>query len=215
MITPKQILDANSIKDLEAFNYRSIPVMVLEARSINILFIVFNSTTYNYELVNEALPTGTDFTTSIKSQIDEAITNGKILDFGSQPDYEFLDPKFLQQIKDRFLAITPPSPSQLIFKLDTPQEVSQAITDTKRVGGERTYSLNGKTKKGHLIVIAYDHSAGKYRAYTNDGSNGYAPTSFPNAARIPNTVYVVSDLRHTGRNYYVSPITALSFSARY
>ena len=63
MATPEQILNATSIKDIETFNYRSIPVIVLEARSINIVYIVANATTYNYELVDEALVRGEDFTT--------------------------------------------------------------------------------------------------------------------------------------------------------
>lgn len=65
------------------------------------------------------------------------------------------------------------------------------------------------------MSIEYDPKQAKLRAYVNDGVNGWGPSSFSNAARKANTVYVVTNLIHNSR-YYVVPLNEdLSFTATY
>ena len=65
------------------------------------------------------------------------------------------------------------------------------------------------------MAIDYDYQRGKLRAYVNDGVNGCGPSSFSNAARKANTVYVVTNLTHNSRNYVIPLNEDLSFTATY
>ncbi|MCM1322808.1 MAG: hypothetical protein NC218_01345 [Acetobacter sp.] len=65
--------------------------------------------------------------------------------------------------------------------------VDQAIQQMRTTGGEMI--VNGK--RGLVVEIFYDASAGKHRARTNDGVNGLMNARFPKDKRQDRAVYVV------------------------
>jgi len=228
MKTQQEVQNAKSIKDLQDDCYMGIPIITLYS-IFNHNWIVFyggimadDQKGWEYKMQtyyspDENTPEAEErVLTTVKSFIKDGINARTIWNIGDEPDYEGLDRFFFDSTKKKYESILSKNSALMgVFSLDNSSSIHLAIREARRNGGKRKYSIKGKIKEGYLVSIEYDYQLGKLRAFVNDGVNGWGPSRFSNAARKPNTVYVVTNLTHNSQ-YYVIPLNEdLSFTATY
>lgn len=131
-----------------------------------------------------------------KKIIDKFIFGGRIIEQDNEAVY-------LPVFEERFFDKVKRAARHLARKaaLAANSDVDQLVEQMQRTGGVTSYTMpDNSTVTGYVVEIYYDN---RYRARSNDGTNGEANVQFPKSKREENAVYIVAKMTWSGTHYSV------------